>query len=407
MKTCGIIAEYNPFHKGHAYHIQQTRALLGEDCGIVCVMSGNFVQRGAPALFPKHTRAAAALQSGADLVLELPLPFAMAPAERFASKTIQILDATGVVDFLSFGSECGRLSKLEEIARGLHGATAEPLLQTLLNSGCSYPKARQETAFLLLGQKAGLLQSPNNLLGVSYLGALQRLNSSIVPLTIPRRGACHDGGVPKEQLASASHLRALLTAGKPEAAAPFLPSETQELYEKDLAAGIAPATATHAERAILAKLRTMAPEDYEALPESGGGLAPRLMASARAGSSLKEILDICKTKRYTHAHLRRLILWAFLGVAKSSRPNQIPYLRVLGFNGTGRKILAKMRTSARLPVITKPARAKQLSQPGRMLFELESRSTDLYSLCSPRIYPGGEEWRRGPVLPAETAQAKP
>lgn len=398
MKTCGIIAEYNPFHKGHEYHIRQTRAYLGEDCNIVCVMSGNFVQRGEPALFSKHIRAAAALHCGADLVLELPLPFAMAPAERFAMGAVQVLDAAGVIDFLSFGSESGRLSKLEEAARCLNSPAMEPLLQKALKSGCSYPKARQEAATLLLGQKASLLQSPNNLLGVSYLGAMRRLNTAIVPLTISRRGAFHDSSMPTEKIASASYLRALLTAGNPKEAFSFIPPETHTLYQGELKAGLAPATTENAERAILARLCTMTQTEYEALPESGGGLALRFMAAARAGCGLSEILDICKTKRYTHAHLRRLMLWAYLGVTKSNRPEQIPYLRVLGFNGRGRQLLAKMRKSARLPVITKPAHTKNLDERGRRLFELEARATDLYRLCSPQISQGGEEWRKGPVI---------
>lgn len=398
MKTCGIVAEYNPFHKGHLYHIRQTRALLGEDCRIVCVMSGNFVQRGEPALFSKHTRTAAALRCGADLVLELPLPFAMAPAERFAGGAVRILDSAGVVEYLSFGSESGRLNQLEEIAACLDSPAMEPLLTKALQGGCSYPAARQQAASLLLGSKADLLKKPNNLLGVSYLRAMRRQNSALVPITISRTGARHDQNAPAAEIASASYLRQTIIGQNWETAVPFVPPEALPLYQAELESGLAPATMEAANRAVLARLRAMTPAEFEALPASGGGLADRFMAAARAGGSLSEILETCKTKRYTLAHLRRLLLLAYLRVTREDWPDQIPYLRVLGLNGRGRSLLREMRKKARLPVIVKPAHAGRLEESCRRLFELEARATDLYQLFRPRILPGGMEWKQGPVV---------
>ena len=383
METAGIVAEYNPFHRGHAWHIAETRRRLGGDAPVVCVMSGHWVQRGECALADKWLRAALALDRGADLVVELPTPWAMASAESFARGAVSLLAATGVVDVLSFGSETGELAPLEEAAAALDAPDYPERLRAALGRGLSFPAARQEAA------GAACLSAPNNNLGVEYLRSLRALGSTIRPLTVPRQGAGHDGPA-AGGYASASELRRLLRAGRGEEAAPYLTAPwSGELADMQ-----------HIERAVLSRLRTMGEGDWAALPDGGGaeGLPSRLAKAAREAVSLEDFYTRAKTRRYPHARLRRLALAAFLGLRAAERPAAPPYVRVLGLGGRGRALLRKMKDTCPLPVIVKPAQARELDGPARTLFESEARYTDLYGLCFPAPRPCGAEWIHSPVV---------
>ena len=383
METAGIVAEYNPFHRGHAWHIAETRRRLGGEAPVVCVMSGHWVQRGECALADKWLRAALALDRGADLVVELPTPWAMASAESFARGAVSLLAATGVVDVLSFGSETGELAPLEEAAAALDAPDYPERLRAALGRGLSFPAARQEAA------GAACLSAPNNNLGVEYLRSLRALGSTIRPLTVPRQGAGHDGPA-AGGFASASELRRLLRAGRGEEAAPYLTAPwSGELADMQ-----------HIERAVLARLRTMGEGDWAALPDGGGaeGLPSRLAKAAREAVSLEDFYTRAKTRRYPHARLRRLALAAFLGLRAAERPAAPPYVRVLGLGGRGRALLRKMKDTCPLPVIVKPAQARELDGPARTLFESEARYTDLYGLCFPAPRPCGAEWIHSPVV---------
>ena len=383
METAGIVAEYNPFHRGHAWHIAETRRRLGGEAPVVCVMSGHWVQRGECALADKWLRAALALDRGADLVVELPTPWAMASAESFARGAVSLLAATGVVDVLSFGSETGELAPLEEAAAALDAPEYPEKLRAALGRGLSFPAARQEAA------GAACLSAPNNNLGVEYLRSLRALGSTIRPLTVPRQGAGHDGPA-AGGFASASELRRLLRAGRGEEAAPYLTAPwSGELADMQ-----------HIERAVLARLRTMGEGDWAALPDGGGaeGLPSRLAKAAREAVSLEDFYARAKTRRYPHARLRRLALAAFLGLRAAERPAAPPYVRVLGLGGRGRALLRRMKDTCPLPVIVKPAQARELDGPARTLFESEARYTDLYGLCFPAPRPCGAEWIHSPVV---------
>ena len=383
METAGIVAEYNPFHRGHAWHIAETRRRLGGEAPVVCVMSGHWVQRGECALADKWLRAALALDRGADLVVELPTPWAMASAESFARGAVSLLAATGVVNVLSFGSETGELAPLEEAAAALDAPDYPERLRAALGRGLSFPAARQEAA------GAACLSAPNNNLGVEYLRSLRALGSTIRPLTVPRQGAGHDGPA-AGGFASASELRRLLRAGRGEEAAPYLTAPwSGELADMQ-----------HIERAVLARLRTMGEGDWAALPDGGGaeGLPSRLAKAAREAVSLEDFYTRAKTRRYPHARLRRLALAAFLGLRAAERPAAPPYVRVLGLGGRGRALLRRMKDTCPLPVIVKPAQARELDGPARTLFESEARYTDLYGLCFPAPRPCGAEWIHSPVV---------
>jgi predicted nucleotidyltransferase len=386
MKIAGIIAEYNPFHNGHAYHIAATRAALGEDCAIVCVMSGNFVQRGAAAVFDKWSRAASALNHGADLIFELPLPYAISSAEHFARGSVQVLNASGIVDVLSFGSEWDATDDIWNTAQYLNSKEFQESLPIWLNQGLSFASARQKAADAHLGPAALCLAQPNSTLGVEYCKALLTTNSSISPLSIPRLGAPHDSAALSGGFASASQIRRMLTQGEPVGQLLPVGSSYGAIHSLQ-----------HCERAVLARLRTMSPSEFEGLPDCGEGLSNRLYAAVQESRSVEEILSRCKTKRYAHSRLRRLVLWAFLGMTAADRPTAPPYLRILGFNEVGRTILSQMRSKSKLPVLTKPAHVRKLSDAANRVFELESRSTDLYGLCSDRISVCGMEWKSKPI----------
>lgn len=378
MTAAGIVAEYNPFHAGHAHHIAETRRILGPDTAIICVMSGNWVQRGDCAVFDKWTRTRMALEGGADLVLELPTVWVLSSAEGFARGAVGLLAATGVVTHLSFGSECGDVDKLRQVAACLDSPAYAAALRRQLDSGQSFAVCRQRAAEELLGaDPAGLLAFPNNNLGVEYIRALNALGGNIQPLTVPRRGAGHDGGNHPD-FPSASFLREKIHARGGENAASL----------------------DFCERVILARLRTMTAADWARLPDSGAaeGLPRRLERAGRACTCLAEFYDRAKTKRYAHARLRRLALWAFLGLTAEDVPAASPYLRVLGLNGRGRGLLREMKSRAAAPVLTKPAHIDRLGEDARRLFALEARCTDLYGLCFQAPRPAGWERTASPVI---------
>lgn len=402
MTTIGIIAEYNPFHSGHRYQIEEsikTLSQTGERAAVVVVMSGNWVQQGHCAIADKWTRAKIALEGGADLVLELPTPWATASAQRFARGAIALLEATAVVTHLSFGSEAGDLSSLLALSQGLEDPQFSTLLKVQLKEGTSFPSARQKVLEQLVGHHASLLSTPNNTLGLEYLSALHHHNSTITPMTIPRQGAgFHQQDFPKDappQHTSATDLRAKLHAGNWQDTQAFLsPIGEALLRQQDFP------SFSHCERAFLAKLMSMTREDWAKLPDSGmgEGLPLRLEQVARTAQSMEEFVSKAKTKRYTQARLRRLVLWAFLGLTQDDCPDLPLYLRVLAMNKTGTQLLHRMKTTATLPICTKPAQIHSFSPPCQRLFEQEVRYTDLYGLCFPQIPPSGREWTQSPVV---------
>lgn len=416
MKIASIVAEYNPFHTGHAYQIERTRAALGPDCAVVAVMSGNWVQQADCAIADKWTRTRLALLGGADLVLELPTVWAAATAESFARGAVSILDACGVADALSFGSECGDAAGLKQVARCLSSPEYQTRVSALVGGGDTFAVCRQRAVSELLGEElGGLLASPNNNLGVEYIRALNALGSGIEPMTVLRRGAGHNSvtGVLVRQadgscradpartdrptFVSATQLRVDLSEGHWDAAEPYLPAGGRAILEGST---IDLPSLERVERAMLARMRTMTAQDWARLPDSGEaeGLPQRLERAGSGCTDLEDFFARAKTKRYTRARLKRLVLWAFLGLTAADVPAAPPYIRVLGFDQRGQEVLRQMKERSALPVLTKPAHARTLDGAGRRLFELEVRCTDLYDLCFTSVPAPGREWTTGPVI---------
>ena len=350
FKISGIISEFNPYHLGHQSLIVQTRQAGATH--IVAIMSGNFVQRGEPACFDKWVRTKTALSAGVDLVIELPLPWAVSGAETFAAGGVSIANALGCVHQLSFGSECGDIEALSAVADILRTEQFSQALQVELQKGITFASARQAAMLSLTNQEtASLLEHPNNILAIAYCNALKDINSTIRPFTIKRIGASHhDITLPPKKIASASQIRRMIERKKEYAT--YVPKETYPYLASAMQNKTAPASIQRLERAILAKLRTMTLQEFANLPDVSEGLEHRLYKAAKTAVSLTDFYAYVKTKRYTHARIRRITLCAFLNIQAAYTQTPPPYLHVLGFNQKGKELLSLIKQTAALPIIT-------------------------------------------------------
>lgn len=400
MKVAAIIAEYNPFHNGHALQLERTRELTGAT-HIVAVMSGDFVQRGDAACADKRTRALMAVRGGADLVLELPLPWAMAGAETFARGGVGIAAALGCVDVLSFGSECGDIDLIRRTAELSDSEDARRILRDRLDSGASYAAARGAALADISPECAALLSSPNDTLGVEYCRAVNSLAPAIQTVCIQRTGAAHDScSVDDGQPVSASFIRSLLSAGEDiSVLSGFMPRTSVELLREAAEKGRAPADIGRIDRMLLHRLRTMTSEQLAQLPDVSEGLEHRIadcacrMSGDDAG--FERLCSEIKCKRYTHARLRRILLSALLGVTAADSEGTSPYIRVLAMNRRGQEILtasAAARGEDGLPLITRYAQVSGLDERGQRIFRLCANAADLYGLLLPAIPIAGSDY---------------
>lgn len=392
FQISGVICELNPPHNGHFSLFEQIKQ--NDHAAVIAVLSGNFVQRGQPAIFDKWTRAKTALACGADLVIELPLPWAVSGAEQFAQGGVGLLHALSCVDTLYFGSECGRIDPLQTIADTLSSAAFQSTFQRERekNPSANFASVRQSAIASLLGDTtASILNAPNNNLGIAYCQAIRQLESSIRPVTIPRTGAAyHDSGLPHtNQFPSATQLRTLLQKNPACDLSPFVPKNCGEILNNAIAKGFGPVFPEQMELAVLTKLRTLSLSQLEQLPDLSEGLERRLYQAIRKATSLRELYDLAKTKRYSHARIRRLVLAAFLGITASHGAALPPYCRILAMNATGAKILSICKETATIPFLMKYADSKHLSEPAKELFSLECQATDLFSLFCPTPQPCG------------------
>ena len=376
MKIVGILCEYNPLHLGHAKQMSMIRGASPEETAIVCLMSGNFVQRGYPAVFDKMLRARAALQAGADLVLELPVQYALSSAEGFAAGAVSILGS--FCDEMSFGAEHPDPAALLATAEALLSPAFSGHLRRHLDEGLSFPAARAK-ALADMGADETLVSSPNDILAVEYCKAILAQNCTMRPAPIHRAGSYHDVQADPEN-PSATSLRALIEGG--EGFRPFVPTD---LYE-----GAAVHTLKQGERAMLSKLRTMTDAEFEALPYGSEGLWRKLMHECRRQNSLEDILTAVKSKRYTRSRLDRMVMCAYLGLTKDDLCSPAPYCRVLGFTKRGQQVLhtAKERT----PIYHV---GQRIDSPQ---WDIEQRCSDLYGLFSEKIEPAGMEPKRRVII---------
>ena len=334
MNIIGIICEYNPMHRGHQKQINRIRQTFGPDSAVVCLMSGNFVQRGAPAIVDKSLRARAALSAGADLVLELPVEAALSSAEGFAAGGVSILG--GFCDDLCFGAEDANPQALMDTAAALLSPDFPPRLRAALDTGASFPAARQQ-ALTDMGLAGELVTSPNNILAVEYCKAILSQGCSMKPFPIHRGGSYHDT-LPDNDNPSATALRRLMNAGADWS--PWVPDGVYDLL-KDASIH----TLEAGERAILGRLRTMSEAEFEALPYGSEGLWRKFMHACHRYARVEDILTATKSKRYTRTRLDRMLMCAFLGLTEADLQTPAPYTRILAFNDVGREVLKKAKTT--------------------------------------------------------------
>ena len=360
MRITGVICEYNPLHLGHKKQLDTIRE-ADPSGGIVCLMSGNFVQRGMPAIVDKAVRAEAAVRCGADLVLELPATYALSSAEGFAAGGVSIL--SGFCDTLCFGAETADSAMLLSVAQTLLSDAFTAALRTELDKGLSFPAARQ-AALSEMGIDGSIISTPNNILAVEYCKAIIAQNSAMQPMPIPRLGNYHDPVAEKEN-PSATAVRLLMSN-----------RQDWQTYVPEAAVDILQGAPLHSlsvgENAVLYRLRTMTDAEFEALPYGSEGLWRKLMHAARAESTLEAILTATKSKRYTRTRLDRMVMCAFLGITQKDLETSPPYVRVLAFNDRGREILKKARNTGLFPNI-----GQRMDDPYQ---QLEDRCGDLYGL---------------------------
>lgn len=384
-KICGIVCEFNPLHKGHQLILDEAQ----KHGSVVCVMSGNFVQRGEPAILDKWARAELALRCGASLVIELPLPYAMSGAERFAGAAIFLLNALRLPGSVVFGSECGDIRLLTETAKLLLTDEFErQLVQNLQYSTQSYAAVREETLRQTAGNEyADTLKQPNNILGIEYIKALLRTGSCLTPRTIRRCGSGHDQSASDGELHAAGELRQMLYAGK--SIEGFVPGIVYDHMAALKTEGKLPSSPDKLEIAILCKLRVLDASRFARLPDISEGLEFKLQEAVKSAGNLKELYEGVKSKRYPLSRIRRLVLSAFLGIDRTL-PALPPYMRILGMNSDGETILRQI--SGTLPLCIRPRDFDAAGGEVLRLFRLEARADDLYALSFPKPQPAALDY---------------
>ncbi len=397
MKIGGIVAEYNPFHNGHKYQIEKSKE-LGELTHCVAVMSSNYVQRGETAILSKWARAEMAVQNGIDLVIELPTLWSTSYAQRFAEGAVSLLQALGCVDMLSFGSESGNIDELIDCKNAINSEDVTERLKENLDVGLSFASARAEALRAVCGNRFfDILEGANNTLGIEYLNALDKFGSDIVPMTIRRKGAAHDSLMRSDNFASASEIRRMMCENDREWEM-YVPQTVADIYARELQEEKAPCLNEKLEFSILCCMRQLTAEAIGNSPDVSEGIEHRIHDAALKARTLDELYALAKTKRYSHARIRRIVLHAFMGFVADDYKGNPPYIRVLAINDNGKEILKEAKGKATLPIITKASDFDELDEYGRHVFLLEDMCTDVFSLSSPAILPCGREKTTGIIV---------
>ncbi len=390
MKVVGLVTEYNPFHKGHLYHMEKSKQLTGADY-CICVMSGNFVQRGTPAIIDKWNRAKSALLSGMDIVIELPIHYSVSSAEFFASAAVSLLHNTGVVDSICFGSELGSLDKLDALADIF---IEEPrdykmLLQAHLKSGHNFPSARS----LALNDYEGdsyseIINNPNNILGIEYLKALKRLKSHIKAYTIERIGAGYHDNSSDVNIASATAIRnQIQTASSPQNAdiENMLPSESYSILKAGISNKQAPVFPADVFALLRYKLLCTPEKQLANILDISEGLENRIKTAIKSANSYDELIDMLMTRRYPKTKLHRALIHILLDIDKNSfdvfsNNGYSQYIRVLGFRKDAQALMRKIKHNSSLPVLGKiKGSEKALTSLQQKMLTDEIRATEIYN----------------------------
>lgn len=391
-RVIGVVAEYNPFHNGHYYHLQATKEITGaEYC--VAVISGNFTQRGDTSIVNKWAKAYMAICGGADLVIELPTVYSISSAENFASGAVKILDNLKVVDAISFGAEANDLATLNNIANVLY---EEPkaytnILSHELKKGISYPAARENALMMYLNdikRYANTLSSPNNILAIEYLKALKIQKSKLEPIMIRRKKVYYNDNKIVDDFASATAIRKLLQDGEYANLRKVIPRSSYTIIGQESRKGGMVLSLSKYEKEIIYTLRKMTVEEIADLPDVSEGLQFAIKNAANEANNLKDLISNIKSKRYTQTRIQRILLYALLGIDKKLMENSrkvVPYVRVLGFTQKGKSLLSEIsRRNPRLNIITSLKKYMDQNQnKNKVLAEMLEKdifATDVYTL---------------------------
>ncbi len=391
MTIYSSIVEYNPFHYGHLYHLNKIKSF--KDCeGVVVVMSGNFVQRGEPALVDKWSRTEIALKNGADLILELPFIYSIQDARGFALGAVSILEKTGIINKVVFGSESSEIDKLKNIANILIDEPEElkNMIKNYLKKGFSFPNARKYALKDFMNEEVDIIEKSNDILGVEYIYSLLKLNSQIEPITIKRKGANYNDTDLKENFSSASAIRKYIKENQNIDI--NIPKSTKEILQREFDKGKGPIFYEDIHDILLAILNVKTKEELGKIHGVTEGIENRIKKYISNSQNIDELLFKIKTKRFTYTRLKRTLLNILFGITKQDIINfntfGPQYIKILGFNDTGKMILSKMRKSSSLPIINLSSqfyRTKKMPQEVnykifRRMFELELTATQIYKL---------------------------
>ncbi len=383
MKIAAVVAEYNPLHKGHEYQLEQTKKAGATH--IVAVMSGNFVQRGEAAIYDKFLRAKAAVECGADLVVELPLPWAMSGAQSFARGAVSLAKALGNVEMLSFGCESGDIKRLELLADAVYSQGFEKRVSEYIKTEASFASARQKAAEKICGKEAAeMLSLPNNILAVEYIAASKLTGCGFEFNAVERAGDGYNAAdYSGFGFASASAIRAQIKKGEFDST--LVPESIKSLYTADYA------DFSRLELSLLSHLRRLKPEDIIKAPDISEGLENRIYSAIQKAKSYDELFALIKTKRYPDARIRRIVMSLFLGITKEISLGFPPYIRLLASGEKGREVL-NAATPA-LPIIARASQFNSLDGMAKEIFELECRADDIYALCFSPARECGENFK--------------
>ncbi len=389
-KVLGIIAEYNPFHNGHLYHLTESKKAVNAGY-TVAIMSGNFVQRGDTSLTNKWIKTKMALQNGVDLVIELPTIYSVSSAENFASGSIKILNSLKIVDYLSFGTELCDVNLLNEFAEVLHTEPKEyvSILNHELGKGFSFPKARENALLMYLNdirRYANILSSPNNILAIEYLKALKQENSNIIPFSIKRNKVDYNSTEIVDGFASATAIRKIALTNDVWSLRKAMPMPSFDLMYDQLRAGKTVPNLSRFEHEIIYNLRKMTLEEIADLPDVSEGLENLIKNAANSCNTISELVSIIKSKRYTETRIRRILVYCLLNITKKDMLNSKkanPYVRVLGFNVRGKELISAIaHSNPKLDIITSPRRYLDESNNKilKAMLEKDIFATDIYTL---------------------------
>ena len=385
----GIIAEYNPFHNGHLYHLLKSKEITKDDY-VVAVMGGNFTQRGESSLVDKWTKAEMALAGGVDLVIELPTLYSVSSAENFADGAIKILNSLKVVDHLSFGSECSELNKLNIMANVLYEEPKEfkGFLAEELAKGVSFPKAREKAVMAYLKDVSfeNILSEPNNILGIEYLKSLKKHRSKIKPVLVPRKDAGHLNLDYTGTISSASAIRNMIKTGHTRNLKDALTPSSYTILKEEIQQGHFIRDFSEFEKIIFYHLRTMDTENIKKLADVSEGLENALKKAALSYNTIEELVAMVSSKRYTNTRIQRILLYVLLHITQKEMDISkkiMPYVRVLGFTDKGKQILSKIKVkNPDLKIVTsvKKFLDEDSNKNLQMLMDKDIFATNVYTL---------------------------